>query len=63
VPAYNLATVYVGLGRNEEALTFLGKAYEDRSTALVYLKTDPEFDPLRTEPRFNDILRRMGMQQ
>ena len=63
VPAYNFATVYVGLSRNDQALKFLEKAYAERSMILIYLKTDPELDPLRSEPRFTDLIRRIGMWQ
>jgi Flp pilus assembly protein TadD len=62
MPAYNLATVYVGLGRKEQALTFLEKAYADRCSMIPELKDDPEFDPLRSEPRFVALLRRMGLE-
>jgi TolB-like protein/predicted Zn-dependent protease/predicted Ser/Thr protein kinase len=61
VPAYNLATVCVGLGRKEQALTFLEKAYADRSMALMFLKSDPELDPLRSDPRFAELVRKVGL--
>ena len=61
VPAYNLATVYVGLSRNDQALKFLEKAYAERSMIVIYIKTDPELDPLRSESRFTDLMRRVGM--
>ena len=60
VSPYFLATVYVGLGRNEQALTCLEKGYADRSMFMVLIKTDPELDPLRSEPRFKALLRQMG---
>ncbi|HYA62931.1 MAG TPA: protein kinase [Candidatus Sulfotelmatobacter sp.] len=63
VPAYNLATVYVGLGRKDQALTFLEKAYTDRSSLMAWLKVDPELDPLRSDPRFVALLRRIGLGQ
>ena len=49
---YNLATVYIGLGQKEQALTFLEKAYAERSLLLMNIGTDPEFDSLHSEPRF-----------
>jgi serine/threonine protein kinase/Tfp pilus assembly protein PilF len=52
VPPYNLATVYMGLGQKEQALAFLEKAYADRSLILMNIGVDPEFDSLRSEPRF-----------
>ena len=47
-----VALVLVGLGRNDEAITMLERAYGERSTLLSYLDRDPRFDPLRTSPRF-----------
>ncbi|MGH9778888.1 MAG: tetratricopeptide repeat protein, partial [Candidatus Acidiferrales bacterium] len=56
-----IATVYIGLGQNEEALTWLERAYEQRGSYLIlYLKVDPVYDPLRGDPRFQDLLRRMN---
>jgi hypothetical protein len=63
VPAYNLATVYVVLGSKEQALASLEKAYTDRSMALVYMKTDPELDSLRSTPRFAALMREVGLSQ
>ena len=57
---YQIALVYVGLGRKEQALDWLKKAYEKRSTLLTYLKMDPRFDPLRDHPHFQELLRRMN---
>jgi tetratricopeptide (TPR) repeat protein len=62
VSPYFPATVYVGLGKKEQALTLLEKAYADRSGMLTLLKADPELDPLRSEPRFVALLRRMGQE-
>ena len=53
------ALVYIGLGDKERALGWLEKAYAELDWRLIYLKTDPMFDELRTESRFTDILRRM----
>ena len=55
-----LALVELGLGHKEKALAWLEKAYEDHDDdALLDLKMDPTFDPLRSDPRFQDLLRRM----
>ncbi len=61
VPAYNFATVYVGLGDKQQALAMLEKAYADRSTLLTFVIVDPEFDPLRSDPRFRDLLHRLRL--
>ncbi len=63
VPAYNIATVYVGLGEKEKALSFLEKAYADHSMILTFVKVDPELDGLHSDPRYTDLLRRMGLPQ
>jgi TolB-like protein/DNA-binding winged helix-turn-helix (wHTH) protein/Tfp pilus assembly protein PilF len=52
VSPYYIAIVYLGLGKNELAMNWLEKAYADRSNGLVFLKVEPELDPLRTNPRF-----------
>jgi len=63
VPAYNLAEVHVGLGHKEEALTMLEKAYADRSMLLTFLARDPEFDGLRSTPRFKEVMRGVGVSE
>lgn len=55
VPPYNLATVYMGLGQKEQALTYLEKAYADRSLLLMFVGADPEFESLHSEPRFTAL--------
>jgi Tfp pilus assembly protein PilF len=52
VSPYYLAVVYVGLGKQGEALDCLEKAFTDRSNGLVFLKVEPELDDLRSNPRF-----------
>jgi serine/threonine-protein kinase len=61
VPAYNFAEIYIGLGDKEQAVTALERAYEDRSMYLTFLKADPQFDSLRSDPRFKDLMRRIGL--
>jgi eukaryotic-like serine/threonine-protein kinase len=63
VPAYNFAEVYIGLGEKEQAFALLERAYADRSMYLTFLKADPQFDSLRSDPRFKDLLRRVGLPQ
>jgi len=60
VPAYYFAVVYAGLGQRDEALRYLERAYEERSTVLAYLRIDPRLAPLRNEPRFIALARRLG---
>lgn len=62
-PPYHLALIYVGLGEKEEALNLLEKAYEDRYPWLIHLNVEPRLDPLRSEPRFKSLVRRVGLGQ
>ncbi len=62
VSPYRLAVVYVGLGEKDQALAALEQAYTDRSGLLVWLNVEPAFDPLREDPRFDDLLRRIGFE-
>jgi TolB-like protein/Flp pilus assembly protein TadD/predicted Ser/Thr protein kinase len=62
VPATRWAVVYVGLREKNKALEWLEKAYQERSLGPSTLKANPVFDPLRSDPRFADLLRRMNLQ-
>jgi len=61
VPALFVALVYAGLEDKGQAFTWLEKAYEERFNRLAYLKVDALWDPLRSDPRFADLLRRVGI--
>jgi hypothetical protein len=54
---------HLGMGNKEEALADLEKAYSEHLNNLTTLKVDPAFDPLRSDPRFQDLLRRVGLAQ
>ena len=56
------AHAYLGLGDKDRALTFLEQAYDEQDPALFYLKAEPLLDPLRSEPRFQALLRRVNLQ-
>jgi len=60
---YEIALVYAGLGKKTEAFKWLEEAYKTRDEGLSYLKIDPCLDPLRTDPRFDDLLSRVGLAQ
>jgi len=62
VPPYGIATVYAALGDKDQAFAQLEKAYAQRSFFMGFLKVDPELDSLRSDPRFQDLLRRMNLQ-
>jgi len=61
VSSYHVAAIPTALGDKDQAFEWLEKAYQERSVWLVYLKVDPVFDPLRSDPRFADLLRRTGL--
>jgi TolB-like protein len=61
VGRYEIALVYTGLGEKQEAFKWLEEAYNAHDVGLVYLKIDPCLDPLRSDPRFDDLLRRVGL--
>lgn len=63
VSPYLLAVVYAGLGDRDQAFAWLEKAYQDRSFFLIWLKVEPRFDNLRNDPRFGDLVRRVGLPQ
>ena len=54
-----LAAIYAGFGHKDEAFQWLEKAYDERSIWLVFVKVEPCWDNLRSDPRFQDLLRRM----
>ena len=63
VPAQAFATVYVGLRDNDRAFEWLEKAYEERVNRLAYLRLEPTWDAIRTDARFQALLRRIGLPQ
>ncbi len=58
-----LTVLYTALGEREKAFASLEKAYAAHDSQLMFLKIDPAFDPLRDDPRFQDLLRRVGLPQ
>jgi len=62
-PAFALALVYVGLGDRDRSFALLEQAYEERFPILPEALQDPLFDPVRPDPRFQALLRRIGLPQ
>ena len=60
VPQTCIANIYIGLGENDKAFEWFEKAYEERDPLMAFLKTWPEFEKLRSDPRFNELLKKMG---
>jgi serine/threonine protein kinase/Tfp pilus assembly protein PilF len=61
VPSHEIAALYLGLGRNEEALRWFRKAFDEHSGFMVYLKIEPALDPIRSDPRFVELIKKVGM--
>jgi TolB-like protein/Tfp pilus assembly protein PilF len=62
ISPYSIALVYIGLEQKDEAFKWLEKTYEDQNDMLVWLKIAPEVDSLRSDPRFADLMSRVGFQ-
>jgi len=61
VDFYQLATIYAGLGDQDETFRLLEKGYQQRSAGMRYLAIDPFWDNIRSDPRYTDLLRRVGL--
>jgi tetratricopeptide (TPR) repeat protein len=57
------AKAYVELGEKDKAFAELNEAYRNRESTLSWLKVEPQWDPLRSDPRYQDLLRKMGLTQ
>ena len=60
---YYIAYIYAGLGEKDKAFEYLNKGYEERACLMIYLKTDPLMKNLRSDPRFMDLLKKMGWEK
>jgi serine/threonine-protein kinase len=61
LPPSDLAMDYASVGDKDRAFEWLEKVFQERNSVLVYLKVDPRWDSLRSDPRFADLLRRIGL--
>ena len=61
--AYTIATLYADLGDKDQAFQWLNSAYQERDASLAGLKTDFALDPLHSDPRFAELVRKVGLQQ
>jgi len=59
VTAYGVALVYAGMGQTDETFEWLNKAFDERSHWLVWLRLDPRWDNVRSDPRFGELIERM----
>jgi hypothetical protein len=64
IAPYNVAAIHAGLGDKDQAFAWLDRAYNERSSMLtLYLTNDPRMDSLRSDPRFAELVRRIGLPQ
>ena len=61
VSSYRVAAIHLGLGETERAFEWLERAVEEHDAWLVWLKVDPVLDDLRPDPRFADLVERIGL--
>jgi len=61
VSAYSFATAYAGLGDKDQAFQWLERSNADRAYEILYVKVDPLLDTLRSDPRFPDLVKRVGL--
>ena len=61
VTAYGIALVHAGMGDSDSTFKWLNKAYDERSNWLVWLKTDPRWESIRTDERYAELVRKVGL--
>ncbi len=61
VSPFNFALIYIGLGDKDQAFEWLNKTFEENPYRIAFIKVQPRFDSLRSDPRFTDLLRRMKL--
>ncbi|PYK17497.1 MAG: hypothetical protein DME55_09985, partial [Verrucomicrobia bacterium] len=59
--AYEIATIHVALGDSEQAFQLLAKAYAEHAFHLANLNVSPQFNAVRSDPRFQDLVQRIGL--
>ena len=62
VPPYNIAVAYLAVGERAKALDYLEKGVAEKDVRMVFLKVEPQWEQLRTEQRFVDLIKRMGIE-
>ncbi len=61
IDPYNIGVIYIALGDKDQAFAWLEKAYEEHSLQMIYLNVAPKFDAIRSDPRFLDLERHIGL--
>jgi len=60
VPSFEFATIYAGLGDADNAMSWLEKSYRQRESQMPFIKSDDRLNSLHSDPRFQDLIRRLG---
>ncbi|HEV2763768.1 MAG TPA: protein kinase [Pyrinomonadaceae bacterium] len=63
ISAYEIAVIYTHMGDNDRAFEWLSRAEQERAIGFTFARVDPDLDPLRADPRFDELMRRAGLQQ
>jgi len=63
ISAYNIGEIYARMGEKAQALVWLEQAFNQRDSKLTYIKVEPAFDQMRSDPQFQHIAQRLGMPQ
>jgi TolB-like protein/DNA-binding winged helix-turn-helix (wHTH) protein/Tfp pilus assembly protein PilF len=63
ISPYLIALVQIGLGERDQAIASLEQGYADRDEWMMFMRVDPHMDDLRSDPRFQDLVRRVGLPQ
>ena len=63
VPSFDRALIFAGLAKRDEAFQWMQRAYDERRSALALLDVEPDIDALRGDPRFDEIVRRVGLRR
>jgi hypothetical protein len=61
IPPTYFGMLFAGLGDKDKAMIWLEKAYDDRADGLTWLNVEPMLDEVRTDPRFQNLIRRIGL--
>ncbi len=62
-PPYDIALIYCSMAKKDQAFQWLQEAYVDRNDGLIWLKCDPRLDPLRSDPRFMTLIKKLGLER
>jgi serine/threonine-protein kinase len=62
-PAYDLALIYLAMGKKDKAVEWFQSVYDDRNDMLLWLKNDPRLDLIRSDPRFIQLIRKLGLEK